>query len=149
MGFRQGAYAKIWSVNDMGKYSTANVSISRKNPNTNGYDIEFSNKYVRLVGSAHEAAKDLGLPTNEEFNPETDRGVSIKITSCDVSNNFNKETMTMYTNFVIFGFEIPDNNSNGGGYKNSGSKKATNKKTPSKPAPKRDVDDDDDNDLPF
>lgn len=112
MGFRQGAFARIWSVNDEGNYSTANVSVSRKNKETDKYDVEFSDGYVRLVGSAHEAAKDLGLPTREEFDSQRDKGVSVKISSCDVTNSYDAKTKKLYTNCVIFGFEVPDNNSN-------------------------------------
>ena len=123
MGFRQGAFARIWSVNDEGKYSTANVSVSGKNKETGKYDIEFSHGYVWLVGNAHEAAKELGLPTREEFDSSVDKGVSIKISSCDVTNNYDTKTKKLYTNCIIFGFEIPDNNG-GGNSDNSGAKSA-------------------------
>ncbi len=119
MGFREGAFARIWSVNDEGKYSTANVSISKKNKETGEYNVEFSDAYVRLVGSAHQAAKELGLPTREEFDCSSDKGVTIKISSCDVTNNYDAEKKKLYTNCVVFGFEIPDNNN---GDKNSKTK---------------------------
>ena len=34
MGFRQGAYAKIWKVENKGNYHVAQISISRKNKDT-------------------------------------------------------------------------------------------------------------------
>ena len=34
MGFRQGAYAKIWKIEDKGNYHVAQMSISRKNKDT-------------------------------------------------------------------------------------------------------------------
>lgn len=157
MGFRQGAFARIWSVNDEGNYSTANVSVSRKNKETGKYNIEFSDGYVRLVGSAHEAAKSLGLPTREEFDPQSDKGVTIKISNCDVTNNYDTKTKKLYTNCVIFGFEIPDNNggnsSDSAGAKSAGKGKrsapASNKAK--KPAPADDYAmlEDDDDQLPF
>lgn len=155
MGFRQGAFARIWSVNDEGKYSTANVSVSRKNKDTGKYDVEFSDGYVRLVGSAHEAAKDLGLPTREEFDSQSDKGVSVKISSCDVTNNYDTKTKKLYTNCVMFGFEIPDNNggdsSNNSGAKsaNKGRKSATSSKAKTKAAAVAQEDADDEDELPF
>lgn len=157
MGFRQGAFARIWSVNDEGRYSTANISISRKNKETNEYDVEFSDGYVRLVGNAHEAAKELGLPTREEFDCSTDKGVSIKISSCDVTNNYDTKTKKLYTNCVIFGFEIPDNNGGNSAESSNKNKKAaaggkekakTNAKT--KATTKTDIiQEDDEDELPF
>lgn len=155
MGFRQGAFARIWSVNDEGKYSTANVSVSRKNKETGKYDVEFSDGYVRLVGSAHEAAKDLGLPTREEFDSQSDKGVSVKISSCDVTNNYDTKTKKLYTNCVIFGFEIPDNNggdsSDSAGAKSAGkSKKSTSgSKAKAKAAAAAQEEADDEDELPF
>lgn len=110
MGFRQGAYARIWSVNDQGKYSIANVTVSKKNKETGKYEIEFAEKYVRLVGKAHEAAKRLALPTAEEFDGSVHKGISIQISSCDVSRRYIAEKQQVYTNFVVFEFEIPDDN---------------------------------------
>lgn len=114
MGFRQSAFARIWTVNDEGKYSTANISVSKKNKETGNYVVEFNDGYVRLVGAAHEAAKQLGLPTREQFDPQSHKGVSIKILSCDVTNNYDKNTKKLYTNCAIFEFELPDGNGNTG-----------------------------------
>ena len=149
MGFRQGAFARIWSVNDEGRYSTANVSVSKKNKETGKYDVEFSDGYVRLVGSAHEVAKGLGLPTREKFDSQSDKGISVKISSCDVTNNYNAKTKKLYTNCVIFGFEIPDNNGD-----NNSDNSGTRKKSVagSKAKAKATVvaqDDADDEELPF
>ena len=105
MGFRQGAYARLWSAEDKGRYSLANISVSKKNKDTNKYETEFLSKYVRLVGNAHDTATELDIPAN---------GVSIKITSCDVTNQYDPQKERMYTNFVVFGFEIPDDNDSSG-----------------------------------
>lgn len=150
MGFRQGAFARIWSVNDEGKYSTANVSVSKKNKETGKYDVEFSDRYVRLVGSAHETAKKLGLPTREEFDATSNKGVSVQISSCDVTNKYDAKTEKLYTNYVIFGFEIPDNDSgNSSSDKNVGDvKKSTSSKAKTNKVTKQEEVESED-DLPF
>lgn len=145
MGFRQGAYARVWSVNNEGKYSTANVSVSKKNKETGKYDVEFSNNYVRLVGTAHEDAQKLNLPTREQFNVDSDKGVVIKISSCDVTSNYDQKSKKIYTNFAIFGFEIPDENGNSSTAKRS---RETNK-TSTNSHQRKDVVYDEDNELPF
>lgn len=124
MGFRQGAYAKVWRVEDKGNYSVAQVSISKKNKDTDQYETEFQHNFVRLVGTAHDLGRNI---------EEVQGGTSIKITSCDVTNRYDKDKKKEFTNFVIFGFEFPDNNSGG----NSGGKSGGNKKsTPKKPTGK-------------
>lgn len=143
MGFRQGAFARIWSVNDEGKYSTANITISRKNKETGEYTTEFADGYVKLVKDAHEAAKGLGLPTREEVASKRSSGVGIQISGCDVTNNYSAKDKRMYTNYVIYGFTLPDGN--------NGSAKSGGKQT-QKTQPKGksfEPDDSDDDDLPF
>ena len=60
MGFRNGAYAKIWNSEDKGKYSVVELSTSKKNKETDEYETDFSSKFVRFIGAAHEALKNLG-----------------------------------------------------------------------------------------
>ena len=142
MGFREGSYAKIWSSEDKGNYSVANVSISKKNKDTNEYSVEFQDGFVRLVGTAHELIKDMDIPKN---------GLSVKITSCDVTNNYDQSKKKLYTNFAIFGLEVMDGN----GSNSSKSSKAgtSSKKSKTKASSKKadDIDDmvDDEDDLPF
>lgn len=119
MGFRQGAFAKVWRVENKGNYSVAQVSISRKKKDSDHYETEFQNNFVRLVGTAHDMGKDI---------QEVQGGTTIKITSCDVTNKYDKEAQKEYTNFVIFGFEFPDNN--GGGNAVASNKKGTTAKKP-------------------
>lgn len=139
MGFRQGAYAKIWRVEDKGNYSVAQVSISKKNKDTDQYETEFQHNFVRLVGTAHDLGKNI---------EEVQGGTSIKITSCDVTNRYDKDKQKEFTNFVIFGFEFPDNN---GG--NAGGKKKAAPKNPTKKAAADDgfmnIPDGIDEELPF
>lgn len=139
MGFRQGAYAKVWRVEDKGNYSVAQVSISKKNKDTNQYETEFQHNFVRLVGTAHDLGRNI---------EEVQGGTSIKITSCDVTNRYDKDKQKEFTNFVIFGFEFPDNN-NG----NASGKKKTTPKNSAKKAPANDgfmnIPDGIDEELPF
>lgn len=139
MGFRQGAYAKIWSVEDKGNYSVCNLSISKKNKDTDKYDVEFQDGFVRLVGTAHTDISGMDIPEN---------GLSIKISSCDATNNYDADKKKLYTNYVIFGFEIPENNNgNSGGAKKS-SKSTTKAKKNTKVAPTPAADEDEE-ELPF
>lgn len=142
MGFRQGAFAKVWRVYDVtngatiqfpngnsmtyppGNYSIAQISVSKRQKDENGnlieppsYITEFQNNFVRLVGNAHTAMQKLDVP---------DSGLTIQISSCDVTNKWVEKDQKEYTNFVIFGFEVPNDN---GGRKsnNHGNNKPTTK----------------------
>lgn len=132
MGFRKDSFARIWSVEDKGNYSIANVSISRKNKETNQYEVEFQDGFVRLVGNAHEFMKGVLVPQG---------GFPVKITSCDVTNKYSQEKKQTYTNYVIFGLEAMNF---------SGNATAGNASTAKKAAPKaQPTVDEDDNPLPF
>ena len=131
MGFRQGAYAKVWSAEDKGKYSVGRISISKKNKNTDRYEVEFQDGFVRFIGDAHDALKNLSI--------DEKKGASIQITSCDVTNKYDAEKKKTYTNFAIFGFDVP-----GGG--NTGGKKDNGNNGKQQTIPEVDPEDDD---LPF
>lgn len=142
MGFRNGAYARVFFANDMGKYSVANLSVSKLDKATNQYKNEFQHGVVRFVGPAHDKLKSLRLPTKEQFKKGTDKGAKIQITSCDVTNNYVAEKKATYWNCTVFDFENAGNES-GGGYKsnpNAGVAKSAQPKT---------VTDDDEEQLPF
>lgn len=110
MGFRQGAFARVFSVENKGKYSQGRISISRKNKETNVYETEFQDGYVRFVGEAHQNIITAGLPTPAEYNKDVHKGITIKINSCDVTNFFmGQDGKVSYTpHYTIFGFEFPD-----------------------------------------
>lgn len=129
MGFSNDKFAKVWSVEDKGNYSICQLSVSKKNKETNNYEVEFQDSYVRFVGTAHKDISNMDIPEN---------GLSIKITSCDVTNRYVKEKKQLYTNYVVFGFEIPDGN----GGKPTNTNKTTTRATAA-------VEDDSDDDLPF
>ena len=100
MGFRTDAYAKVWAVENKGNYSVVELSTSKKNKTTNEYETDFSGKFVRFIGTAHNQVQGVT------------RGTSIKLGNVEVTNSYNKETKTAYTNFLVFSFEIPDGNNN-------------------------------------
>lgn len=105
MGFRQadsdgrGGYARIWSIEDKGNYSLAKISTSKKHKGTDNYETDFQDGFVRLIGSAHEKAKDITVP---------EKGISIQIKSCEVTTPYNAEKKRSYTNYAIFAFDLPD-----------------------------------------
>lgn len=112
-----GGIAKLWCVNDEGKYSTANLSVSKKKPETeNEYIQEFNDAFVRFVGHAHEKAKGLNLPTREMFmdkdNPADKHGIAIRIINCDSTTHYNYETQKVYKNYTVFEFDVLDSNKN-------------------------------------
>ena len=98
MGFRNGTYAKVWKLENKGKYMVAEMSTSKKNKDTDKYETDWSNKFVRLVGTAAKQAESL------------QDGASVKIGECDVTNNYDKEKKITYTNYVIFNFHEEDGN---------------------------------------
>lgn len=129
MGFRQadvegrGGYARMWTLEDKGNYSIAKISTSKRRKEGTGYDTDFQDGFVRLVGHAHEKSKSLNVG---------DKGVPIQIKSCDVTVNYNSETKKAYTNYVIFEFDVADSSTS----TNTGSNKiaGVTSKAKSKPA---------------
>ncbi len=109
MGFRQDAYARVWAVEEKGNYSTARVSISRKDKNTGTYNTDFQDGFVRLVGQAHTALQSVQI--------DEKKGLSIKISSCEVTNVYTApDGKVSYTpHYTIFGLEIQDGNTNNKG----------------------------------
>ncbi len=97
MGFRNGAYAKVWDVSPMGEKTTKlRISISRINKKTGEYDEEFSG-FVMCIGTA--AANKAAHLQN---------GSRIKIGDCDVTTKYDKEKKITYTNYKIFSLDEVD-----------------------------------------
>ena len=95
MVFRTGSYAKVWEVKPVNDSSTKlKISISRKNPNTQKYDQEFSD-FVMCYGTA--TAKNAAMLS---------KGDTIKIGDVDVTNRYDAERKVTYTNYKIFSFEV-------------------------------------------
>lgn len=77
MGFRTGAYAKIWEVTPMSDTSTkVRMSVSRKNKQTGEYEQDFSG-FVLCIGTA--AARKAA---------QLHEGSRIKIGDCDVTTKY-------------------------------------------------------------
>lgn len=97
MGFRSGAYAKVWEIIPMSDTGTKlRISISRKNKQTGEYEQDFSG-YVLCVGSV--AARN-ALKLKE--------GARIKLGDCDVTTKYDAQKKITYTNFKLFSFEAED-----------------------------------------
>lgn len=138
MGFRTNAFARVWSVENKGNYSVAKISISKKNKETEKYDVEFQDGFVRLIGNAHEFFQGVDIP---------EKGYPVKITSCDVTNKYDNAKEKLYYNFAIFGLEDANNSSGNATAQKSQPAKESGKKTP--PAQDYSMLDDDDVQLPF
>lgn len=96
--FQNDTYAKVWKIYPKEKaeqrYTDIQISTSKKVKGKKGeYLTDFSDN-ARLIGKGQEKAADL------EAN---DR---IKITSCGVSNYYNKEKNKKYYTFCIFDFDF-------------------------------------------
>lgn len=92
MGFKVGAFAKVWKITRESNYTKVQLSTSKKSKDGLKYDTDFSG-FVNLVGHAHNKAADL---------KEKDK---IKIVNCDVTTDQNKEKKVTYTNYAIFEYE--------------------------------------------
>ncbi|MBR4490048.1 hypothetical protein IKP13_05370 [bacterium] len=94
--FASGYWAKIWEIKDIrDKYTDARISTSVKNKQTDKYEQDFG-AFVRLVGQAHEQIQYLSA--EDRF----------KIIRCGVTNKYDKDKKTTYTNYVIFEIEAED-----------------------------------------
>lgn len=95
MGFRQGAYCSIWSVEPgKGNFTKVRLSTSRKNKDGQ-YEQDFTG-FCTFISQAHAKAARL---------KERDR---IKLGDVDVTNSYDKEKKKEYTNFKVFDFEMVD-----------------------------------------
>ena len=97
MGFRNGAFCKIWDVAPISDTSTkARISISVKDKQTGEYKDDFGG-YVMFIGTA-----------NAQKAAKLVKGARIKLGDVDVSTRYDAERKTTYTNFKVFSFEDPD-----------------------------------------
>lgn len=97
MGFRTGAYCKVWSIEPKSDTCTKiRLSISRKDKHTGEYEQDFSG-FVNFIGTA-AASKAAKLK-------EGDR---IKLGDVDISTRYDAEKKVTYYNFKAFNFEMAD-----------------------------------------
>lgn len=85
------SYAKVWEIEDKGKYFQAKVSSSRKDKRDDTWIN--SNWFARFVGKCTDQARALG------------KGDRIIITNGTVESVYDKEKQRVYTNLTIFEFE--------------------------------------------
>ena len=127
MGFRQDArFVKVWEVENKGNYHIVSLSTSKKNKDTNEYETDFSSKFVRFIDTAHTLASDLK------------KGDTIKIGSCEVTNKYDKDKNTTYTNYLVYSFEKEGDNNN-----------SNNQSTPKIDNSLIDIPNNEDSELPF
>jgi len=103
MGFSVGRFAKVWRFEDKGgKWGVANLSISRREKDTNTYKIEFKDGFVSVVGKAYQVLKDVVIDENH--------GLTVKILNCDVTNMYtNASGKVSYSpHYTIFDLELPN-----------------------------------------
>lgn len=104
MGFRNGAYATVWSVEHISDTNTkCRISISRKNMQTGEYTDDFSG-FVSFFGSAN-ASKALALKQKDR----------IRLGDVDVRSKYDREKKITYYNFNVYSFEMAGNYANSGG----------------------------------
>lgn len=131
MGFRTGAYAKVWSVEPkLDTVTQLRISVARKNRDSGEYEQDFSG-FVAVIGTA--AAKKASL---------LKEGDTIVLGDTDVTTTYDKEKKKGYTDYKLFSFEKPDD---GGKEQKAPAKKSNVKEVDSGEveAPE------DDHDLPF
>lgn len=129
MGFKNNAYAKVWAVinekNDKGYHPPQlRISISRKDKESN-YVQDFG-EYVYLMGDCRKLVDDINV------------GDTVKLTSVDVSNHYDKDNRATYTYYKVWELEQLDKNENG-----SSNNSKTNTKVEDT------TDDQSEEDLPF
>jgi len=96
MGFRNGAYAKVWEVrpNDSGRSTSVRLSISRK-ISEGQYEEDFSG-YAAFIATANDRATALKA------------GDRIKLGDVDVSSKYNPDKREKTFSFKVFSFEMAD-----------------------------------------
>lgn len=127
MGFRTGAYCKVWAIEPKSDVCTKiRLSNSRKDKRTGEYEQDFSG-FVNFIGTA-AASKAAKLK-------EGDR---IKLGDVDVSSKYDGEKKVTYYNFKAFSFDLVEDDH------------AKDSADPADPQPAVDDGDLDDNrELPF
>ena len=97
MGFKSGAYAKVWDVrpnSKTGKSTSVRISVSRKEEE--GKYIEEFSGYATFIATAHKLAAGLKI------------GDRIKLGDVDVVSSFNRDTGERKTYFKVFSYEPAD-----------------------------------------
>lgn len=134
MGFKNKAYATVWSVEEgKGNFYNVRISTSKKNKQTDEYEQDFS-KFCSFVGKAREKAAQL---------KERDR---IQLGDCEVFSRYDKEKSTEYLTFMVYDFEFVDVRPAASPAPEA---KKTEKKTAFEELPEEGENNEKDEDLPF
>lgn len=100
MGFRNGAYAKVWSVEPMSEACTK-LRLSTSHKNREGeYEQDFSG-YVLVCGSAPAA-----------MAAHLQEGSRVRLGETEVTTTYDKASKRQYTNFKVFSLESADGGAN-------------------------------------
>lgn len=101
MGFRNGAYAKVWETKATRspRVTQGRISISYKNKATGQYEEDFSH-WVSFLGQ-ETAEKALTLS----------QGARIKLGEVDSSARYDKAAGKKYYDFKVYSFEMADSGS--------------------------------------
>ena len=83
----KGFWAKVWDIQDKGKFTTLKIATSKKINDEWTKDFD---GYVRAIGHAHNKAKEIKV------------GDSIHVTEFELTNNYVKERNITYTNVAVF-----------------------------------------------
>lgn len=83
----KGFWAKVWDIQDKGKFTTLKIATSKKINDEWTKDFD---GYVRAIGHAHNKAKEINV------------GDSIHVTNFELTNNYVKEKNITYTNVAVF-----------------------------------------------
>lgn len=113
MGFRNGAYASVFSVKKGdGNYYEVNLVTSKKNKNSGNYERDFGG-FARFIGNAASGiAKFDGKNAKDNGNRPITR---IKLGDVETTNSYSKKDGVgkTYTNYVVYSFEYVDGNNGG------------------------------------
>lgn len=135
MAFRNGAWAKVWTVEHHDKFTKIRFSTSVKDKATGEYVTDF-NGFASLVGTAH--AKASGMKDGDR----------IRIGDCAVTNRYDKTANKEFVNFAIFSYDTDAEASSGQGQRAASHQTARNSRTVSVSSNPVESNDEDD-DLPF
>ena len=135
MGFRTGAWATVWAVDQMGKWTKVRISVSKKDKETNTYEEDFSG-FCMFIGNAAAKAEKL---------KERDR---IRLGDIDVSRKWDKEKQKEYINYKVFSFETEAEAGGNGGGGNAAGQTSTSASSEN-PMDYNPVDHSNDDELPF
>lgn len=99
MGFRTGAYAKVWSIRPISDtMASINISTSKKNKQTEKMEKDFSG-FATCIGTA-AVKKAMALK----------EGDVIVIGDCEVTMAYGADNKPTFTNYKVYNFEVAENN---------------------------------------